>query len=469
MYARNRARRQAIPYETWMALVIRQRATATLVGALALIGHVIATGSQPAQPENRLTLGDCTLASTTSRCGSLRVPEDHAAPLGRQLTLKIRVLARTGPDPAHEPLFVLAGGPGQAVTDHLEYFAGLFNQVRRNRDIVLVDQRGTSGAHRLDCPVADRSFVVPADLAQCLSRLSRNADLKAYGTESFIQDLELARDALKYDSISLYGASYGTRAAYAYARRYPERVRSLVLASPATLSMPVLDSLEQDGARALDAVVDDCLADRRCRVAFPRLREDVKTLRAGLADPFYALGLRFLLYSSATFRTLPYLLSEAAAGRRGALDRAIDEFRTQVTGQLSLGLHLSIMCGEDPSFRDASEASDASPVRRDYVRVCREWPRAVPTNGFYDNIKIDRPALVIVGEWDPVTSPRWARLAADQFSRSQLVVLPKTGHVFTNADACLGRMTHDFLDKGQADTSCVTRTERPSYVVASRN
>jgi pimeloyl-ACP methyl ester carboxylesterase len=93
----------------------------------------------------------------------------------------------------------------------------------------------------------------------------------------------------------------------------------------------------------------------------------------------------------------------------------------------------------------------------------------VPSSGFYDDVKIDRPALIMVGEWDPVTSPQWARLAAAQFSRSQLVVLPKTGHILTNADACLERMTEGFLDQEKADTSCVMRIERPSYVVGSRD
>jgi pimeloyl-ACP methyl ester carboxylesterase len=388
--------------------------------------------------------------------------------MGRQLTLKVRILERTGPNPGQEPLFVLAGGPGQAVTDHLEYFVGLFSQVRRNRDIVLVDQRGTSGTHALNCAVAERSFVVPADLAQCLSRLSGKADLKSYGTDSFVQDLDLARDSLKYEQISLYGASYGTRAAYAYARRYPARVHSLVLVSPATLSMPVLESLEQDGDRALDAVVDDCLAEPRCAGAFPRLRDNLASVRTSFDDPFYALGLRFLLYSSASSRAVPYLITEAAAGRRTPLDTAIDSFRTELRDQLSLGLHLTIMCGEDLSFREPDTAPAASAVRRDYVRVCREWPGAAVAPDFYDEVKVDKPALVIVGEWDPVTSPRWARMVASQFSRNQLVVLSKTGHIFTNADACLGGMTAAFLDQGKADASCASRVERPPYVVGSR-
>jgi pimeloyl-ACP methyl ester carboxylesterase len=449
-----------------------RRATTTalaLAGALACNHLVAAVSHQPQQPGSALTLGDCTIAKTPARCGSLRVPEDHALPLGRQITLKVRVLLRTGTEPPREPVFVLAGGPGQAVTDLLEYFAETFRQVRRNRDIVLVDQRGTGGANRLGCFVAHRTFVVPADVGKCLSRLTRSADLKAYGTENFIQDLEIARASLNYEHLSLWGASYGTRAAIAYVRRFPERVRSLVLASPAPLTMPVLASLEEEGDRALGAVVDDCLSsDARCAGTFPNLRADLKKVRGELTDPYYALGIRFLLYSSATFRSVPYFITEAAAGRWQPLDRAISQFRTELVEQMSIGLHLTIICGEDLSFREVPAAASASPVRRDYLRVCRDWPRAIPAPGFHEPFRVDRPALLIVGEWDPVTSPRWARVAADQFTRSETVVRPKTGHLFPGFEGCLDSMTAGFLNDGAADTTCTSRPSRPPYVLGSR-
>jgi pimeloyl-ACP methyl ester carboxylesterase len=85
--------------------------------------------------------------------------------------------------------------------------------------------------------------------------LSQNATLSLYGTESFIEDLEFVRRTLGYERIVVYGASYGTRAAYAYARRYPESVRAAVLVAPAPISMPVLDSFAEDGRRSLDAIL----------------------------------------------------------------------------------------------------------------------------------------------------------------------------------------------------------------------
>ena len=440
----------------------------TFAGVLAVHYFAATACGEPLQSVNHLTVGDCTIASTPARCGTLRVLEDRAAPLGRQITLNIRVLRATGTPPLREPLFVLAGGPGQAVTDLVESFVEMFGHVRNTRDIVLVDQRGTGGTNRLQCVVAPRTFVVPADPATCLSRLTSNADLKAYGTESFIQDLEAAREALGYERVSLWGASYGTRAAVAYVRRYPARVRSLVLLSPAPLTMPVLASLEVDGDRSLDALVDDCIADSACGKAFPNLRADLKTVRVKLTDPYYALGIRFLLYSSATFRSIPQYITEAAAGSWQLLDGAIDRFRSEVLGELSIGLHLTILCGEDLSFRDPSESARASAVWRDYLRTCAGWPRAIPGAEFYEPLAVDTPALLIVGEWDPVTSPRRARVAADQFKSSDVVVLPRAGHLFPGAERCLDEMTAGFLNDGKADTTCVRSLVRPSYVVSMR-
>jgi pimeloyl-ACP methyl ester carboxylesterase len=85
----------------------------------------------------------------------------------------------------------------------------------------------------------------------------RSASLTLYGTEDSVEHLELARRALGYNRIVIAGASYGTRAAYVYARRYPGAVRATVLLAPAPVSMSVLDSFVEDGRRSLEAVVAD--------------------------------------------------------------------------------------------------------------------------------------------------------------------------------------------------------------------
>jgi pimeloyl-ACP methyl ester carboxylesterase len=156
-----------------------------------------------------------------------------------------------------------------------------------------------------------------------VARLSQDATLRYYGTESFLEDLEGTRKALGYDRIVLFGLSYGTRAAYAYARRYPQSVRAVVLVGPAPVSMRLVDSVGEDGPRSLDAIVADCLGDQRCSQAFPNVVKDAEHFRTSVSDPFRLLGLPALQYSANTAVLIPTLLKSAAAGDFSPLDSAV--------------------------------------------------------------------------------------------------------------------------------------------------
>jgi pimeloyl-ACP methyl ester carboxylesterase len=353
-----------------------------------------------------LSLHPCAIDGEPARCGTLSVPEKRDA--ARRLELNVIVLPRTA-TPAREPLFVLAGGPGQAATEQKEYFAGVTRAVRENHDIVVIDQRGTGGTNRLDCVVAARTFFVPLDIERCVARLQRQADLTAYGTRNFVDDLDAARAALGYERISLYGVSYGTRAAVAYTRRFPTRVASLVLVAPAPLNHSVLDEFAET---------------------------------AESTDPFYALGTTFLRYSS---ETAPVLERD-----RAAIEAAIERAREQLLDQLAIGLHLTIMCSEELPL-----ASKDTVARREYERACRGWPRVASPAGFHTVEKLDKPALIIAGERDPVTSPRLARLEAEQFTRSQVVIVPKMGHLFPGLEQCIGKVAAEFLDRGKSGAACL--------------
>lgn len=99
----------------------------------------------------------------------------------------------------------------------------------------------------------------------------------------------------------------------------------------------------------------------------------------------------------------------------------------------------------------------------EYDIACRGWPLAELPKDFHAPMHIDIPALLIAGEWDPATSPRWARIAAAQFSRSQVVIVPKEGHTLERVGACVGSMTREFLEHGTADASCSLRLEPLPY------
>src|SRR5262245_12754729 len=120
-------------------------------------------------------------------CGAYPVWENRAAKSGRKIGLKIVVVPAQTPHPNPDPIFFLAGGPGQAATTIAAGMAG--NPVRRNRDFVYVDQRGTGEPNRLGCELGGREddlqsylgemFPVAA-VERCRDELAKRADLTLY-------------------------------------------------------------------------------------------------------------------------------------------------------------------------------------------------------------------------------------------------------------------------------------------------
>ncbi|MBL8058998.1 MAG: alpha/beta fold hydrolase, partial [Anaerolineales bacterium] len=239
-----------------------------LLVLLAACGPATPTAPEPAGPA--VALADCVLAAPGSagqvdaRCGTLAVPEDRARPDGRQISLRVAVVPAVSRSPRPDPLFLLAGGPGQAATEAFPAMIGAFEQVNQARDIVLVDQRGTGGSNPLRCldpndeSVLDEAAVT-ALLQACPEKL--NADLRQYTTEIAMRDLDAVRAALGYEQINLYGASYGTRAALTYLRLYPDRVRTLILDSVVDADFRLLLNASRDGQRALELAFARCQAE----------------------------------------------------------------------------------------------------------------------------------------------------------------------------------------------------------------
>ena len=202
-------------------------------------------------------------------------------------------------NPRPDPLFILAGGPGQAAS-FLGPFAAALTGVRKDRDIVLVDQRGTGRSSPLECAAfkPDHSLEAaiefdPVPKAQACARelAAQGVDAAQYTTAAWVADLDAVRAALGYDKINLWGGSYGTRAALEYLRRHADHVRSVVL----------------DGvAHAVDEIHARCLADARSRA-----RRGVRSVRA-------LAGLRGAPSRSFARRSTRFATSW---GREGAMSR----------------------------------------------------------------------------------------------------------------------------------------------------
>ena len=160
------------------------------------------------------------------RCGVREVFEDRDSQAGRRISIHIAVLPALRRIVERDPLFLLAGGPGQGARELAQVVARYFRAVRRHRDVVLVDFRGTGASNPLKCDLPDDELrVLEADdfaeqAERCAAALP--ADPRFYTHHQSLADLDDIRRELGYDRINVWGGSWGTRAALLYALRYPE-------------------------------------------------------------------------------------------------------------------------------------------------------------------------------------------------------------------------------------------------------
>jgi pimeloyl-ACP methyl ester carboxylesterase len=405
-----------------------------------------------------------------------------------------------------DPIVPVPGGPGGTAISAGTGWARILAGARAHRALVLIDPRGTGESEIIDCDFSDTTtgpsryvhdFAPPDRVRACAALLSRHADLKAYTTEAIAADLAEVLAALNYDRVNLYGVSGGTRQATLFAALYPERVRTLTLGGVLPPEFRVPLSYARDSQRALDMLIDDCTRDDACHAAFPDVRADLQTVLARLdRGPVYvpmrpANGardsavltrgiftneLRAMLYSPAVASEIPYVLHRAAAGDFEPLVlRIVPALRdAPAPDGVANGHFLSVTCSEDvdritPAERDSAAAGTFLGDYRvqQQVDACRLWPHAALPPSHFITAPLDVPALLISGDADPVTPPRWAEAERRYLPKSRHVVFPTGGHVpFGNA--CASRLASAFINAATAeglDVSCAATLVRPPFRV----
>ena len=416
---------------------------------------------------------DCHLRGNEEalRCHTIAVPLDPLLQNGPQLQLHVTVAPAFRQVASADPLFVLAGGPGQAGSDIVAALASAFQRVRATRDIVFIDQRGTGLSGKLHCTGGHLDDDADqAEIALCLKSIKQ--PLAPYSTANAAQDIERVRLALGYGKVNIFGGSYGTRLAQSYARRYPDSVRALILDGVAAPDQ-VIPAFARDAQQALDALFQRCAWDAACASSFPGLKAEFDAVLARVNDgavkldfihPRTALptkltlsNLRFIitihgsLYTPQDSERLPYLIHSAYLGNWGPfLARAHLGSDLSPEGPLSIPLYLAVVCAEDvPRMAPPSNDPDerASFMRGYAARVaaiCRLVdvpPAAAPAI-----TPIAAPALLLSGALDPVTPPYRATSAARAMPKAQQVIAPHAGHGVSSL-GCAPRLLREFLDQ----------------------
>jgi len=466
------------------------------------------------------------LSSVEAQCATLWVPLDRDAAVAGGavngsaartdiatgipashdgITLKIARVPALNRRSTAAPLFLLAGGPGQSAIDLYAAFAGAFARIHLNRDIVLVDQRGTGSSSPLPCKfpedwsAADNTpAAIAAATRRCLSELGPK--VRYFTTAAAVRDLEDVRRALGLAQIDLYAASYGTRVAESYVRDYPDRVQAMILDGVIDPEQAVGPSTPLDGERALESILDRCHTTPDCARAYPDLQAEWLQLKARFGETkvpiklagteadepqplefdrgMFGAGLRLLSYSGVESSLMPYLLHQTYQGNVLPLASLAVRTARKVGDQLALGMQNSVICSEDWPLI-AARGFDRAPLQRTYLgtdqldaleKICAIWPRGPVSPKLHAPLKSDVPTLLLSGEADPVTPPAAAARVARLLSRSRHLVLAGEGHGQL-ATGCMPRLMAAFLDRpdpAALDTTCL-KQHRPAPFFISIN
>ena len=435
-----------------------------------------------------------------SYCMEFSRPENPDQPQARQIDLKVMLVPALSDFPESDPLVLFAGGPGQAATT-LTDVVNVFGRIRTERDILLVDQRGTGELSPFNCNgdideiVQDLSLeemlVLQEEvLTECLAETQ--ADPIYYSTWYAMQDMDAIREYFNFNQLNLWGASYGTRAALAYLQAYPEHIRTVIIdgVAPVTLRLPL--NFERDASASLQSIIDDCNSDDNCRNTFedlPLMLEELKArfsepVQVAVTDPedlsrepltlsddmFFSL-LRLPLYSREAQRLIPFMIQQAHAGNYQPLITLSTQF---AEAQINQGMFLSVVCSEDfsllddESIRQAQEADYLLKSRylsTPIVAACDLWPASKPPEDYFETPDVDRPVLILSGTQDPVTPPVWGDEVHETLPDSLHLVAEGFAHG-TMFNGCIAGIMTDFIISGSLaglETECVEHLGRRPF------
>lgn len=431
-------------------------------------------------------------------------PENPDQPEGAKVKLRVVVIPSLRLSAEPDPLVILAGGPGQAANDFYTSVSAAFGRIRRSRDIVLIDQRGTGQSNQLDCELPDETDFADVDPQQlqvkaraCLGAMS--GDPRFYTTSIAVSDLEATRAALGYPQLNLYSVSYGTRVAQHYARRYPSRVRTVVLDGAVPVDLALGPDAALQAQKALDNLFERCGADAQCGKAFPQARVQFDTLRerlqreriqtqlpdpvdANVAQTRFGVGelsaaVRLLTYTDETASLLPLLIHEAQTLQQpqGLIAQYL-MIKRNADAQIAYGMHFSVVCSEDAP-RWAQENIDAAALSATFMgqdfmagmkAICDVWPRGPVDADFNAPLTSAAPALILSGSNDPVTPQSYGERALRSFKRGKHLVLSGQGHGQL-PNGCMPRVIADFIDQGSTanlDVKCVTQITAAPFMLS---
>jgi pimeloyl-ACP methyl ester carboxylesterase len=447
---------------------------------------------------------DCGSTTATGVvCSDVVVPLDRSGVVPGTVTLHVEVVPSTGVN--RGTMFLLAGGPGQG-SAHV-FGLGNASEVALDRylfpgyTLVAYDDRGTGDSGLLDCPslqTANTADSERAAAAACATSIGAARDF--YSTATHAEDLDAVRQSLGVNKIGLYGVSYGTKLALAYALAHPDHVERLLLDSVLPPELP--DPFTANTLRAMPATLAAFCSAGRCRAATSDFAGDVTALANRLgAKPLniavgeangtkklvHVGGVEFLsMVTDADLNPglaaeLPAAVRAALRGRAQALARLVDldtSTSQESSIDLSFALYAATVCRDGPfpwspdtppAARGALEQSALAALpagslgpfgpwaaQLGNADFCLAWPSpsggAALGAGPLPNV----PVLAVSGGFDLRTPTANAVSVVARFPQGRLLVVPGVGHSTLTADfsGCAVAAVHAWMTGGVPASEC---------------
>ncbi len=426
--------------------------------------------------------------STAASCGRLEVPENRSQP-DKMIALNVAVIKSNSKEKLNDPVLLLAGGPGQGAVDTFASIVKTFGSLLPQRDLVLVDQRGTGDSNPLRCEIEAEDYDALNDLTSdawkdwtrdCHDSL--DADTRFYTTTEAIHDLEAVRKALSISQWNLYGGSYGTRKALTYMDLYPEAIRSVVLDAVVPQDEALGVAHEANLRSTLNRIFKLCEADEACAQAFGDAEQqmwklldqlDKEPIKLRLQNSntgefedvvmtreYAVIALRMFSYAPETMGLIPLMVSLANHGQPETMAYQAQMMMSSLNQGLNNALEISVSCAEDVPFMPENLGVENALFGENLFELmrarCEMWEADRVDTKFKQPVQSDIPTLLLSGEYDPVTPPENAEKTMQTLSNAQHLVAKGQGHIVSTR-GCMPKIVSAFIKDPETElkTECM--------------
>ena len=442
--------------------------------------------------------------------GYLIVPENRNKN-DRKIQLAVTIFRAGKKGKQASPVLLLEDGPG--VSAPLGAMVGT-HKFLPGRDLVVLDMRGTGFSKPVLCPWLNSTYggesglpggyiealdLSPkeADLMKngalraCRDALkSNNIDLSAYNLVESASDVEDLRQALGYKQWNILGTGYGSRVAQIVMRKYPNKIRSVVMLPPEPVDFSsIIENTVPAFAGALHRFFTLCKKDSACAASYPSLKKNLhQTVTQLKQHPLHVpidstlAGVNQYIMNAQDFVTLVYdvLASGGSVKYLPELINAVSQRDIKNVQPIIQGIVKQSVLNLDPHLRfswgayysDLCYSSETSEHRwkqhsSDWPDLsligfnnegCRVWNIDSTLPAQLDTVKNDIPVLTERGALDPTLMPGIIDSTLTGFADVQKVTFPTGTHnPGPRTVGCMLGLMKDFFENPNAplDTSCV--------------